>query len=539
MKKAVKIFSLVLCIALIASAFAGCGADSGKKTNTGDNTLSYWAVMDGSSMASVSSYADLLFFQKMEERTGVKVDFIHPIEGSTGNEAFMTMLSASTLPDVVEYDWSKYEGGAQGAIDDGVIIELNDYLEEYAPNYYDYMEGEKGKANDYRYKYEATTADGNYYGFNCLNIGTARMFSGLYIRSDLLDKWGMDVPVTIDDWTAVFAKAKSEGIEDPFTSTKWAFTVNHMSINFHNAYNVGSSFYIGDDSEVVFGPFEKGYKEYITQMAEWVKAGYIDTGFVTNDDATVKGKIANGQSIVSIGGIGGHMGALIPAGQSVNPDFMLVACPFPVAKVGDKPVYLAVNGEAMPLANAITGSCANPEIAIKWCDFVYSEEGFILQTFGVEGDTFTYEEKDGEKHFVYTDKITKPENSGVTSMTEALYKYMLPANHPGLDQHPDYLNGYYPYQSQRDALNMYNGDLKSAKLHSLPTLEFTEDELQRKTDILEVAFDELEVAHSDMILGKISLDKYDEIMEQAKKDGYDELLDIYQAAYDRYIAKFE
>lgn len=35
--------------------------------------------------------------------TGVHIDFIHPIAGSTGNEAFVTMISGSERPDIMEY----------------------------------------------------------------------------------------------------------------------------------------------------------------------------------------------------------------------------------------------------------------------------------------------------------------------------------------------------------------------------------------------------------------------------------------------------
>lgn len=538
MKTLTKVSSVVCAILLAASMLAGC-SNKTKTTSTDSDSLTFWGVMDVTSSRNLSSYSDMLMYQEMEKRTGIKVDFIHPIDGSTGNEAFLTMLSGSELPDIIEYNWSTYNGGAQAAIDDGVIVELNDYLEEYAPNYYDYMEGEKGKANNYLYKYQATTSEGNYYGFNRLNIGTARTFDTFYVRADLLEKWGMSVPETIDDWSALFAKAKSEGFEIPFTGSKSLTSNQSTAISFHNAFGVGSSFYLNDKNEVVFAPFEKGYKEFLAQMAEWVKLGYIDKGYITNDTEAVIDKVVNGRAIASIGGIGGHIGKILPAGQSLNPDFMIVACPYPVAKKGDKIEYLTLTGEATAVSNAITTQCTNLEKAMQWCDYVYSEEGFLLQTFGIEGDTYTVEETDGEKHYVYTEKITNPEKSGVENVSEALYKYMLPANHPGLDQHPDYLENYYKYESQKEALKIINSDIENAKNHVLPTLNFTSDESERKTDIEMVAFDALEVALTDIVLGKTSIDTFEDAIKEAKINGYDELLEIYQTAYDRYMAKFE
>lgn len=62
------------------------------------------------------------------------------------------------MPDMVEYAWTLYPGGADAAIDNKVIISLNKYLKEYAPDYYDYIEGERGRANDYLYKEQSLDA---------------------------------------------------------------------------------------------------------------------------------------------------------------------------------------------------------------------------------------------------------------------------------------------------------------------------------------------------------------------------------------------
>jgi len=535
MKKFSKIFALVCAFALIASAFAACGKN--EKPTSSDDTLTMWAVLNANAASTITSYSDMMLYQELEKRTGIKVDFIHPIAGSTGNEAFMTMLSASEKPDIMEYTWINYNGGAQQAIDDGVIVALNDYLEQYAPNYYDYMEGEKGKANDYRYKLGCTTEEGNYYAFNGLNIGTTRCFCGIYVRGDKLDEWGMEIPETIDEWTAVFAKAKADGFDKPFTAIPNAVSFKVENNIFNTAYDVGKNFYL-EDGKVVFAPFQAGYKDYVAQMAEWTKQGYIDTGFVTNDKATVKGNIVNGISVAAFGWIS-EVGEITTAVQEKNPNFRLVACPFPTATKGELPRFQDVSGEIHLKGMAISAQCADVESAIKWCDYIYGEEGSALRTFGIEGETYTVEEIDGEKHYVYTDKILKPETSGATSITEALYKHMLPSNSPGLNQHPDYLNGYYTIEAQKVAVDVWNKGVEKARPHMFSGVNYTEDELTEKTDILEIAEDELEVAITDIILGRKSIDAYDDAIEAAKANGYDRVIEINQAAYDRYMAKLD
>src|SRR5699024_2644519 len=53
----------------------------------------------------------------------------------------------------------------------------------------------------------------------------------------------------------------------------------------------------------------------------------------------------------------------------------------------------------------ITSENDNPEAAVRWMDYFYSDEGAKLYYMGVEGET--YEEKDGE--VVYKDHILNPE----------------------------------------------------------------------------------------------------------------------------------
>lgn len=538
MKKIFKLISLISILAIIAAAFAGCGGKEETKATTDGKSFTYWTVMNPTSANVIADYSEMMMYQELEKRTGVRIDFIHPIQGSTGSEAFLTMLSGDTLPDMVEYDWTTYTGGAQQAIDDEVIISLNDYLEEHAPNYNDYMNGEKGKANNNLYKLQSTTHAGQHYGFNVLNIGTSRIFNGICIREDMLKRWGMDMPETIDDWTAVFAKAKSEGFSKPLTGVNYDFSFTGSTAFFNTAFNVGKYYYVEGD-KVVFSAFQKGFKEYIAQMAEWTKLGYIDTGFVTNDSAKVKGNLANNISIAAVGGVGGVIGNVVPAARVHNPEFTLVGCPLPVSERGKTAEYRSMTGEAGSLAIAITTACGNYEKAVEWCDYLYSDEGMVLHAFGIEGDTFTIEETGGEKHYIYTDKILKPETSGVNSINEALYKYMLPANHPGLNQHPDYLNGWYELDEQKQAIAMWNDEdgIANAKAHFLPTLDYTEEEASEKTDIIEIAEPELEIAITDIILGRKSISTYDEAIKKAKDSGFDRVLEIMQAAYDRYLSK--
>ena len=219
----------------------------------------------------------------------------------------------------------------------------------------------------------------------------------------------------------------------------------------------------------------------------------------------------------------------------------MVACPYPVLKKGETSKFQVIQGEALDNTIAITVQCGidnedRYKEAISWCDYVYSEEGNILKCFGIEGETFTIEKgEDGEDHYVYTDVIYDHEKIGAHSVDAALFHFMRPANGPGLNQHPDYLKGFYPYEEQMEAIVLWNKNVEEVKKHTFPSVSYTDTEAAEKANIESAAQTNLDAAISNIILGKAPLSDYDKAIKAAKKAGFDKLIKINQAAYDRYM----
>ena len=523
MKGKIRVLSFVICLIFVCSVFVAC---SGSKDISTGGSYTYWVPLDDSARHTMESLSEHYMYKQMEKITGKKIDFIHPAAGNTGTESFQILLASGDYPDMIEHWWTEYPGGGDQAIKDEVIISLNDYMEEYAPNYYNYMEGEAAKENGYEFKASAISNEGNYYGFKSLSIGRYRTYSGLYVRKDLLDKWELDVPTTLDDWEVLLKTAKENGIKYPLTGGKTL--LGAFGGNFFNTpYKVSNNFYLEGD-KVKFGPFQPEYKEYVKKMAEWMKKGYIDIDYITNDRTMIHGNICNGTSIAASGLVGGDLGSIIPAMKERDPEFDLVACPVPSMKKGETPIFQGLEAAASEPTIVISAQCGAEDEnrykeAISWCDFLYSEEGMILKCFGVEGETFTREkDENGEEHFVYTDKITDWEKiPGATNISSSLYHYTMPANHPGFNQHPDYFAGYYSYPQQKDAIETWNKYVEEAYNHVLPSsLTYTGDEATEKANIESKGKENLTAAISNIILGKASIDTYDEAIAAAKKSGF-------------------
>ena len=277
-------------------------------------------------------------------------------------------------------------------------------------------------------------------------------------------------------------------------------------------------------------------------MAAWYKAGYIDVDYLTNDSSVIQGNMTNDSSVAAFGFVGSGLGVLLPAMETKNPEYNLVACPRPVLKEGDISAISNVSAESLEPTIAISYACGKDneeryKEAMKWCDYLYSDDGIILKSFGVEGVTYyTEQNPDGSTKYKYIISDPKEmEKIGAHSVEAALYHYFRPANSPGFNQHDDYLDGFYPYQQQKDALQTWNLNIDEAKKHALPTLSYTEEEATQSAEINAKCREKLDAGINDIIRNEKSIDNYDAVIKEAKDGGMDKVLEIYQAAYGRYL----
>ena len=99
------------------------------------------------------------------------------------------------------------------------------------------------------------------------------------------------------------------------------------------------------------------------------------------------------------------------------------------------------------------------------------------------------------------------------------------------------IDGRRGVQGVRESLEEQTMNMaKSAAKLFTENLKYSTDEASKKATIEANGLDNLTAAISNIILGKASIDTFDDAIKSAKKAGYDELLKINQAAYDRYIS---
>ena len=527
MKK--KIMTMAIAAALLCAA--GCAGEKGKDVSSTFNgeisfpveepiTLTIWR---DNSLFVVDNYKEMGCYKEMEKATGIAVDFIHPVAGQV-SEQFNVMIASGEYPDIIESVDGNYQGGRAKAYEDGVILEMSELVEKYAPNFTalckEYPEVMYASQNDKGQLFELPFIRGG---------SVLRTFRGPIVRADLLEKYGLSAPETIDEWHTVLKTFKDNGVEYPFTSTS-AFFKTEV---FAGAYGIPLGWFV-EDGVVKYGYYDERFKAYMQTMADWYSEGLIDPEIMTNDSKTVDSKMLSGKVGAMIGTVGNSIGGYISEKQKTDPEFDLQAASYPTLEKGGRAYIIQREDNVLPnMGSSITTSCKNPEYATAYLDYAFSKEGHMMFNFGVEGES--YEMIDGYPTF--TEVVTN--NPDGLPMNKAGSLYARSFTMGTFVQDPKYADTFYGQQRQKEATQVWTKDVDyvaekniayKGTLTPAESAEITPMQNEVNTFIGE--------NFMAWLMGTKSLDNFDEYLAHLKDMGIEDIIKIRQEAYDRYIEKF-
>jgi len=553
MKKFYKLLSLLILITMLLGIFSGCNAQNkqtdsststtdsqkttdssqGSKEQTSDTgstggkitdkpiTLTCWASLNSNVAQHSSSYSEIPLYKELEKRTGVKIEFLHPPVGQE-NEQFNLMIASNELPDMIEYNWLGYPGGPEKAMQDGIIMPLNDVIDQYAPNLKKYFAANEDIAKMVK------TDNGNYYCFPFIRGDDfLTVFYGPQIRKDWLDEYGLEIPTTISEWETVLKELiNKKGLDAGITLS--GTSEISMGGFIVSAYGVLYGF-MQENGQVKYGPIEPGFKDALATLEKWYREGILDPDFAAQDAKTKDAKITGDRVAAYVGYSGSGMGKYTPLVRQQNPKFELAGAPWPTLNKGEIPITGQKDNPYIGGGSvAITTQCDELEIAAKWLDYGYSEEGHMLYNFGIED--VSYKMVNG--YPTYTDLITK--NPDGLSMGQALAQYCRSSFSGPFVQDRRYQEQYLQYPEQVEALKTW-GNHKG--LLKMPPITPTPEESQRYASIMSEINTYVSEMFLKFVMGQESIDKFDSFVEQIKKMNIEEAIKIQQAALDRYYKR--
>lgn len=499
----------VLCLALVLSSCSGLGLT--KKSDGGEGEITYWMSLSATDKVEIRNMAETPLGKALKERTGISVEYIHP----DSDEQFNLMLASGDLPDIIQTNWiTEYPGGPDKAIAEKQIIPIDDLMEKYAPNLTKYLK-EHPEIDKM-----VTTQSGEHYMFPFVRGDEYLLISyGPVVRKDWLDDIGMDVPETMEDWYNMLKAFKNQkSSEAPLTT--YLPLVNGV---FSSAYGAPQAFFI-DNGKVKYGPMLDGYKDCLKELNRWYNEGLLNNNFMGLDQKMMDSAILTGTAGATTGSVGSGIGKWMAA--ATEEGYELVAAPYPVLNKGEKAMYSARQNPAPGFGAAISADCKNPELAMKFLDYFYSEEGSMLLNFGIEGES--YEMIDG--YPTYTDIITK--NPEGKSMAAMLGQYARSATQAPFVQDRRYMEQFAALPQQKEAVDIWS-DTDAAN-HVMPPINPSAEDSSELAKILSEVTTYVDEYTVKFVAGQISFSEWETYISQLESLKIDRAIEIYQDAYDAY-----
>ena len=447
--------------------------------------------------------------------------------GTNAVDVFNVMVAGEEYTDIINSMGMYYAGGIDKAYEDGVAVDLMEYIDQ--------MPNMDKALTEYGVWKDVVTDSGLLCRAPELNINPA-VTQGAMIRSDWLEELSLEVPETYDELHDVLTAFKNEKNADAglWLSFAGAWANNGLG----NGYGVHTFTHVqrGEvpfyqvDGEVRFGPMEDGFKEYTQMLHDWYAEGLVYQDFFT-DEYSIKepdpGLISNGRTGVfscminsvdyyqeQAAANGGAVKAISDFKKTENDELHGF---IPVAIVdGFRGDYL-------------TTACEDMELAVAWLDYRYTDDGIFLMNYGIEGEA--HEMVDGKP--VLTDLVLNNPDGLNTMTTQNLYT----AGSGG---------------SVFDAARLISDKLSEVKAKAYIVWDDgTYDTLYAYPSVCTMTTEESSTytnTYSDIqtywtetflafITGQKNMSEWDSYIARLKEMGIQDCIDAKQAALTRYLAR--
>lgn len=379
--------SLVLVAVLVLSA---CGKTSETGTegpasppgSEGPVELSVFAPQS----AGIESLDVNPFSKHIEEKLVITFKW-NTTPDAVFNDKKLLMLASGDYPALImnagisKADQIKY--GMQGA-----FIPLNDLIDQHAPNIKKAME-------EVSYLKSAMTApDGNIYALpkvnECLHCTYGQR---MWINTTWLEKLGLAMPTTTDEFYQVLKAFKEQdpngngkADEIPMTTSLdvWGGGVDAFLMNAF-IYNNGTTYLSVKDGKVILSAAESEWKEGLKYLSKLYSEGLIDKGAFTQNGDAVKQLGNKADNVVGAVGYALISSVLEPTDAKPRHKEYDVVPPLK----GPNGVQLAGYSVGAGDGSFVITNKATEEqriAAIKLADYLFSEEGTVMTSWGFEGD---------------------------------------------------------------------------------------------------------------------------------------------------------
>ncbi len=323
-------------------------------------------------------WSEILFFQRMEEMTNMSFNFITvPLESY--QERKNLAFASGDLPDLFfKGRLTNQDQMTYGA--ESLLIPLEDLIEDYAPNL--------KRVFEYRpdLRQAVTLPSGHIVALRF--VEPPRTDPMFWINKVWMDHLGIQEPTTTEEFYGVLkafrdndANQSGDPNDEIPMSIQGAWGVKRFLGNFGLLFNEANIF-VNNNDEVIFSPMQPEFKEGIKYLRVLFEEQLMDNESFTQSGQQINAKGQNNLLGVFI--------SLSPQGQSgsYHTDYVSL---IPLVTNKGEQMYDGMDGIDAWGGFAITHKNQHPEATIRWIDYLYSEEGGILEQYGLEGEDWEWQ----------------------------------------------------------------------------------------------------------------------------------------------------
>ncbi len=335
-----KIISLLL---VLVMSLTTCIALTGCNSSGGSTTFTVWIPSDDSG-EFYEQYSDnpvMNYIEKYMEFNGQHINIEFAVAPTSGaQDVLNTLISTGDTTELMDVTMAQMSN--KQMVEDGIALDLTDYLYEYCPHYIEFVNAHP-EVKRSTVTYYDSDGDGvleeRYFGINILNTGGSEEFEGYLYRRDWILKYGVHpegsekaglpfsggydasgewfdditfpsyyteagrvykeqidptwdgtIPVFISDWEwmfEIFTKAQSDlGIKDGYCVSiyNWGYNPGGEIVSAFGGKNNGNFYYDEDKGLLCEASTAEEFREYLGAMNKWYKNGWLDNKFATRTE---------------------------------------------------------------------------------------------------------------------------------------------------------------------------------------------------------------------------------------------------------------
>jgi len=476
-----------------------------------------------------SDFENMWYFDVLEDGTNIKVEW-EVVRDADWETKTNLMFASGDYPDVIirgVIDVEEY------GVNQGILIPIEDYLEEYMPNYYSRLSMNNVNAS-------IPASDGHSYYVGWVEAQNINHESNTFINQKWLDNLGLEIPTTIEELNEVLIAFRDQDAngngdpddEIPFSAADLTHQTQGVYTHFANFGVPLTKFiaaYIDDDKDVYFVGDAEGFRACCEWLNWCYTEGLLDPEAMTQDSNNWNVKV-NADRV----GYTTYLRTIATAWQDgIKENYVSIVPPASeygvkvsrILELPDEGAYLTIAAEEHGYVEEI----------LQWLDAQLEQDMMFISRYGpleAEGAPMEpiWEYDDEGKLNVFGE------------ITDALYQYV------PMIQGQYFAPGEFIFEKfnmPAHRVERYEQSVQYEEAGVLETYSFhylyklmpaymTPDEALTVSRLFTELDTFLQESITSFIINGVTDDSWNTFVETAKAIGSEEYVELYQKAFDAY-----